>query len=134
MKPMARNLSIAFAAGALGALANSIAVWLAGDAGVMAALGVNATPHLTAGWLYPRIAWGGLWGFLLVLPILERAWFLRGLLVGLAPTAFLLFYFFPERTTAGMLGLGLGTLTPLVVVVANSIWGVVAAGWYRLAR
>lgn len=134
MNRQLRDLSLAFAAGAVGALANSIAVWLAGDHGLTAALDVKVAPQLTAAWLYPRLVWGGLWGLLLVLPILERAWFWRGLLFGLAPSAFLLFYFFPERTPAGMMGLNLGMLTPLVVVVANAIWGVVAAGWYRMVR
>lgn len=134
MNRQLRDLSLAFAAGAVGALVNSIAVWLAGDHGLTAALGLKVAPQLTASWLYPRLAWGGMWGLLLVLPILERAWFLRGLLFGLAPSAFLLFYFFPERTPAGMMGMNLGTLMPMFVVVANSIWGVAAAGWYRIVR
>ena len=129
-----RDLSLAFAAGALGALVNSIAVWLAGEHGLSAALGVKVAPQLTAAWLYPRLVWGGMWGFLLVLPVLERSWFLRGLLFGLAPSAFLLFYFFPQHTQAGMMGMNLGTLMPVFVLIANSIWGVAAAGWYRIVR
>ena len=72
MNRQLRDLSLAFAAGAVGALANSIAVWLAGDHGLTAALGLKVAPELTAAWLYPRLVWGGIWGLLLVLPILER--------------------------------------------------------------
>lgn len=134
MNRQLRDLSLAFAAGAAGALANSVAVWLAGEHGISAMMNVKVTPPLTPVWLYPRIVWGGLWGLLLVLPVLERSWFLRGLLFSLAPSAFLLFYFFPEHTQAGMMGMNLGMLTPAFVLAANAIWGVVAAGWYRTVR
>jgi hypothetical protein len=58
----------------------------------------------------------------------------RGLVFSLAPTIVQLFVVFPEKTAAGVMGLGLGALTPLVVLAANAIWGLVAAGWYRLIR
>jgi hypothetical protein len=31
-----------------------------------------------------------------------------------------------------MLGTGLGALTPVVVVVANAVWGLAASAWLRL--
>jgi hypothetical protein len=130
----AKRLSLAFAAGALGALANGLAIWLAGDFGLTAAIGVSIAPQLTPAWLYPRISWGGLWGFMFALPVLDRSWAVRGLVFSLAPTIVQLFVVFPEKTNAGVMGLGLGALTPLVVLAANAIWGLVAAGWYRLVR
>ncbi len=33
----------------------------------------------------------------------------------------------------GPLGLGFGALTPVLVVLLNFIWGLVAAYWYRYA-
>lgn len=134
MDAAAKRLSLAFAAGALGALANGVALWLAGNFGVTAAIGVAIAPHLTPAWLYPRICWGGLWGLLFALPVLERSWVLRGFVLSLAPTIVQLFFVFPEKTAAGTMGLGLGHLTPLVVLAANGLWGLVAAGWYRLIR
>ena len=56
-----KKVLIFFAAGCLGALANSLAVWLFGDLGITKLLGVSISPSLTAGWLYPRIVWGGIW-------------------------------------------------------------------------
>ena len=44
-----------FGAGAAGGLLNSMVVWLFGSLGLSAALGVAIAPHLSPGWLYPRI-------------------------------------------------------------------------------
>ncbi len=131
---MGRDLSIAFAAGCLGALINSLAVWAAGEYGLNARLGVAIHPELSAAWLYPRLVWGGLWGLLLVLPWLPHRALLRGLVFSLAPTLFALLYFYPYRLHKGMLGLELGQFTPLLVALVNAVWGVVAALWYRAMR
>jgi hypothetical protein len=129
-----RNLTLAFACGALGALANSITVWIFGAAGITAALGVQIAPPLVPPWLYPRLVWGGIWGFLLVLPILRSSWFLRGLLISLGPSLALLLIFLPIKTSFGVGGFGLGMLTPVLVLFFNAVWGVVAAGWYAFAN
>ncbi len=133
MQSMARSLSLVFAAGALGALANSAALWAAGEFGVTAALDVAIAPAPTPEWLYPRVVWGGLWGVLFLLPLDRSRWLARGLVASLGPSLAQLFVVFPMTAQAGLLGLGLGTLTPLVVLVANAIWGAVASWWLRLA-
>ena len=130
---LARSLSLAFSAGALGGLANSLAVWAFGALGITQAVGVAIAPALTAAWLYPRIVWGGLWGLLLVLP-LSFDWFRRGLVLSLAPSAVQLFVVFPLVAGKGTLGLELGPATPVLVLVFNAVWGVVASFWYRLGR
>jgi hypothetical protein len=58
-----KRVLIFFAAGCLGAFANSVVVWLFGDLGITKSLGVSISPSLTASWLYPRIVWGGHLGF-----------------------------------------------------------------------
>lgn len=126
---MTRRLSLAFAAGALGALVNSLAVWLGGYLGLTQALGVKLAPMLTPAWLYPRLVWGGLWAWLFLAAPPGKSPIHRGLQVSLAPSAAQLFYFFPYRLHKGWLGLELGLLTPLLVLVFNAIWGVVAAWW-----
>jgi hypothetical protein len=127
----ARGLSLVFAAGVVGALANSLALWAAGTSGLSEALGVRIAPSLTAGWLYPRIAWGGLWGLLFLLPLASQRWVAQGLALSLFPSLFQLFVIFPYRTSAGTLGTGLGTLTPVVVVAMNAVWGLAASAWLR---
>lgn len=126
-----RRPSIAAAAGLVGALANSLAVWGAGALGLTRALGANLAPALSPGWLYPRLVWGALWALLLLVP-LRGPWWKQGLLVSLAPSAAQLFYFFP-RGGAGTLGLERGPTVPLFVLLFNALWGVVAAWWFRRA-
>jgi len=130
---VATSLSLFFAAGALGALVNSLLVWIVGQSGVPHALGVALAPELTPAWLYPRIVWGGLWGFLVALPLGVRSWLRRGLLLSLAPTLFQLFVVFP-RAGHGALGQGLGALTPVFVLAFNAAWGVAASWWLRGTR
>ena len=127
------KLLVVFAAGCLGALANSLAVWLFGDLGITSFLGVKIAPSLTPGWLYPRIVWGGIWGFLFLLPLMQKSLLLRGLIFSLGPTLVQLFVVFPMQANKGVMGLDLGTLTPLAVIVFNAIWGWSAAIWLRLA-
>jgi hypothetical protein len=127
----ARQLSLVLAAGAVGALANSAALWAAGSSGLTHALGVRIAPTLTPEWLYPRIVWGGLWGLLFLLPLASQRWVAQGLALSLFPTLVQLFVIFPQRTPAGTLGLELGTLTPLVVLAANAVWGLAASAWLR---
>lgn len=134
MSATLRNLSIAFAAGAVGGLANSVAVWLVGLAGITTAVGVAIAPHLSAGWLYPRIVWGGLWGFLFLLKFPRSGPIIRGLVFSLAPSLFLLLYFYPGMEGKGWLGISLGALTPVFVLFYNAVWGVTAALWLRALR
>ncbi len=129
-----KKLLIFFAAGCLGGLANSLTVWLFGHYGITALLNVSIAPTLSAGWLYPRIVWGGLWGWLFILPMLQSRLLLRGAVLSLFPTAVQLFVVFPMLAHKGMAGLDLGLLTPLFVLLFNWVWGVVAALTIRLAK
>jgi len=132
MRRLVRDVALVFAAGALGGLANGLAVWFSGAYGLTAALGVAIAPALTAPWLYPRLVWGGIWGLLFMLPVPRAPWWVRGLVFSLGPSAVQLFVVFPEKTPHGMAGLGLGVLTPLAVVVFNAVWGLAAAGQLRI--
>lgn len=121
------KILVLFAAGCLGALANSLVVWFFGDFGITSSFGVSILPSLTPKWLYPRIVWGGLWGLLFVLPIFKSNMFLKGTVLSLFPTAVQLFVVFPFKAHKGMAGLELGLYTPLLVLFFNWVWGVVTA-------
>ena len=123
------KLLVVFAAGCFGALMNSLTVWLFGQYGISAMLDVAIAPALTPAWLYPRIVWGGIWGILFILPFLndEEQWLIKGSLLSIFPTAVQLFYIFPEIAGKGMAGMGLGMLTPLLVLFFNWVWGVMTA-------
>jgi hypothetical protein len=118
-----QRLAAAYFGGALGAIANSLAVWLLAEAQLLSAAGISVYPDLTWAWIGKRMLWGSLWGlgFPLVNTFQKTAW-KAGLLLSLAPTAAQLFYFYPQ-SGSGMAGLEAGSLTPLLVLVANGLWG-----------
>ena len=121
--------SICVTGGLFGALANSVFVWMAGAYGWTAAIGVALAPEWTRPWLYQRLVWGAIWGLVFVPRFLANSVFWRGLLVSLGPTLVQLLIVFPNQLDKGYLGLDLGNLTPLVVVLANAVWGWAAAVW-----
>jgi hypothetical protein len=133
MNNLVSKISLVFAAGVLGGLINSLAVWIFGEYGITAALGVKIAPKLSAGWLYPRLVWGGIWGVLFLLPMLKTRIWSRGFIYSIGPTLVQLFVVFPMKANKGMMGLDLGSLTPLFVVIFNAIWGWSAAIWLRWA-
>ena len=129
-----KKLLICFAAGCLGALVNSLVAWQAGQLGIAHWAGVAIAPALSPGWLYPRIVWGGLWGLLFFLPMLNAKPLAKGTLLSLAPTAFQLFFVFPYKAHHGVMGVGLGMWTPIYVLVVNGVWGIATALAIRYAR
>ena len=131
MKRFLKELTLIFGAGMLGGLAKCLVIWLFGHYGITAKLGVKIASTLSATWLYPRLVWGGIWGTLFLLPLLKRRVFKRGLLLSLGPSLVQIFVVFPQQAQAGYLGMGLGALTPVLVLLFNAIWGVMAAWWIR---
>ena len=127
---MIRKVSGAFTGGAIGGLVDSIAIWVLGKIGITGLLGVTLGPDFTAPWLYRRIVWGGIWMLLLLLPLWQKRTVLRGCLFSLFPSAMMLFMVFPNMGK-GLLGVGFGTLTPMVVIGLNFIYGIVAAFWFE---
>ena len=120
MRPWITRLSVAFTAGAVGALANSLAVQLAGR------LRPEGPPPFTPPWLYQRLVWGGIWGFLLLLPLLRGRPVLRGLVLCIAPAVARLTVFAPPEAAASAASI-------VLVFVFNMIWGVAAALWFHAA-
>lgn len=129
-----KKLLLFFAAGSAGALANSLTVWLFGDLGITRFIGVSISPGLSAEWLYPRIVWGGLWGLLFMLPMLNSRLYAKGSILSLFPTAVQLFVVYPFVVHKGFAGVKLGLYTPVCVLFFNWVWGVVTAVMIRLAK
>jgi hypothetical protein len=129
-----KKLLIFFAAGCVGALANSITVWAFGKYGITKTLGVSIAPALSSSWLYPRIVWGGIWGLLFILPMLDSKLLRKGSILSLFPAAVQLFVVFPFKAGKGMGGLELGVLTPLLVLFFNWVWGITTAIAIKFAK
>lgn len=125
--PVIRSLSAGYSGGAFGALISSLSLWAAGSAGLTASFGVAIHPDLSLGWLAPRILLGSLFGLGFRWTAQRVSGTLRaGLVLSLAPSAFELFYRLPGAGNQ-MLGVGLGALTPIVVLMENAVWGLVLA-------
>ncbi|MGA7143102.1 MAG: hypothetical protein WBY47_01250 [Desulfobacterales bacterium] len=122
-----KKILVYFAAGCLGGLANSLAVWAFGAYGITHQFGVAIAPTLTPAWLYPRIVWGGIWGFVFLLPFLNSKLITKGAIISIFPTLVQLLVVFPLKAHKGYLGLDLGMYTPAFVVFFNLVWGIVAA-------
>ena len=134
MKISYKNLSLTFVAGCLGGLVNAVFVWLFGAVGLTGALGVKLAPAFTAPWLYQQLVWGGLWGWLFLLPLTRLSYPWRGLLYSLGPTLGTLLVVLPYQAQKGFLGLQLGYLTPVFVLFFNAVWGVAAGWWLSLTE
>jgi hypothetical protein len=112
----------------------SIVVWLFGYLSITSSFSVSIAPSLSPDWLYPRIVWGGIWGLLFILPMLQSRLLLKGAVLSLFPTAVQLFVVFPLKAHKGIAGLDLGLLTPLFVLFFNWVWGFVTALAIKIAR
>jgi hypothetical protein len=129
-----KKLLICFAAGCLGALANSLVVWAFGEYGITKQFGVTIAPALEVSWLYPRIVWGGLFGLVFVLPLMNTKLITKGAIISIFPTLVQLLMVFPLKVGKGYFGMELGMLTPAFVVFFNLIWGIVTAIIIRSAK
>ena len=134
-KPLSvKEESLAFAAGVVGGLANGLAIWLFGLIGINQLLGVAIAPQLATPFIYNKLVWGGIWGFLFLLPYPRMTYVSRGLIYSLGPSLVQIFIVFPLAAHKGVGGIELGYLTPLLVLFFNGIWGVVAAVWLKWSR
>src|SRR5262249_49041017 len=117
-----RQLTLGFGAGAFGACILSLVIFVLGRFGLPERFGV-AMPPFDLPAFYRVVVWGGIWGFLFVVPVMSRLWWLKGIIIGLIATAAAAFFFSPE--------LGRGPAMLLVyAVVINAIWGVAAGFWF----
>jgi hypothetical protein len=123
-----------FAAGALAGFLLSLVIWLTGQLGLFLMLGIGFIPELTPGWMYQRVAWGGMWGLLFVTPLLASLplW-QRGLVLSLFPAAAALLIFNPYKDGLGLFGLAMGPAWPFIVLAFNLMWGAMAGVWLQLS-
>ena len=112
----------AFAAGGAGGAANVLTLIIIWQ---FILPGPPLTEEFLKGLLYRQVTWGGIWGFVFLIPIpfLNRNWWLRGIVWGAAATAVALFVFkvVPFSVTNVIIGL----------VVNSGSWGQVASWLYK---
>lgn len=129
-----KNALIVFAASCLGALIQCLVMWLFSRYGITGSLHVNLHGSIAPAWLYPRIVWGGLWGFLFLLPILSSSVFARSFVIALIPAGVQLFVIYPFYEGKGVAGLTLGLLTPFLVLFFYWVWALATTITLKLAK
>ncbi|WP_323846098.1 hypothetical protein [Microbulbifer magnicolonia] len=129
MREFIKNLSVCFAAGSLAGLAYALGLWAMGHYGFTRWLGVDIAPYLSNTYLYQRIVWGGICGLIFLLPW-QKSWLARGFFLSLIPAGILLLLLLPMRGY-GPGAVGLGMMTPLVIVLACAMGGIAASGLLR---
>ncbi|MEM9684242.1 MAG: hypothetical protein AAF942_13310 [Pseudomonadota bacterium] len=120
-----RNLTLGYASGVFGGLVFFLGIWLGLKAGLIPAQ-AEAT-LLAKTFLYKQMIWGGVWGILLAVPILNRVWWLKGFIIGCIATAVAIFVFTPT----GLAGWPAQRIA-IAVVLNGVFWGIGAAFWYWL--
>ena len=136
MKETMKALSFTFAAGVFGAIMNGLAVILFSHYGWAVAAGyklqVMLSPPGIYQWIYQRLVWGGLWGFLFLLPYFRAMPPVRIVVFALVPSMFQLLVVFPYMVNKGFFGLELGQSTPLFVISFNIVWALFAEIWLKV--
>ena len=150
MKALLRNLSFAFAAGAGGGAAKYAAYKVALETGILAWFKLPLAYHAFPGFLYKLVTLGGLFGFLLLLPLIARSWLVRGVLVGVAATVADILFFQSGAPLDAVSDFGkdvlatfdaspakldwlddLKRITP-VALTTNIVWGLAASYLYDM--
>ncbi len=129
-----KNALVVFAAGCLGALIQSLVMWLFSRYGITHSLNVHLSSSMSPAWIYPHIVWGGLWGFLFLLPILSSSIFARSFVIALIPAGVQLFVIYPFYEGKGFAGLSMGLLTPFLVLFYWWVWSFATTITLKLAK
>jgi len=133
MRGALKKLSLVFTAGAAGGFIRGFLHWFMGSIGMLQLFDINPglIPSLTPEHIYAEMIWGGIWGILFVLPLLEDSIVLRGIFYGLFPAAVQLFIIFPLSLKDGFMGVEpYGRLAPFFIAFVSIVWGVVASMWW----
>ncbi|MGD9867087.1 MAG: hypothetical protein AB7U38_03700 [Hyphomicrobiales bacterium] len=128
---MLHSAAAYYAAGSLGGLAVALTIAGLGAAGVPALLGVDLNPPLTLPWIYKLMVWGGIWGLIFLLPIPVAPFWLKCVVLTIAPVLAALVIFGPMAGGA-LFALDKGALAPLAIYLANIPWGLVTGYGGRL--
>jgi hypothetical protein len=129
-----RTVSTYFSAGAVGGLVAAAVCWFLGASGITDHFDVSIKPSFTQDWVYLQVVHGGLWGMLFFLPLLNRMPVVKGLILSIIPTCFVLFVMYPIFLKKGTMGEYLGDLTWAVVVIDRATWGITTGLWLRWTR
>lgn len=119
---MRRKLPIVFASGAFGGFVEALTYYIFSLTGIVTLFGMPAVSGWKPEMVYRPVVWGGLWGIVFFIPLLDEIYILKGVILSLLPTLAAWFIFIPARMPVNMRP-GLRGL--LLIIVQNAIWGIV---------
>jgi hypothetical protein len=125
-----RDLALCFAAGAAGAVAKGLLVWICSYTALTAPIGSYLAMALYPLGFYPRVVWGGLYGFLFLLPPARGSSLMSGLLWG-GVVSLLQLLILPLWQHSG---LHWSLTMVLSTALLNCIWGCATALLLRSVR
>ncbi|MFQ5746048.1 MAG: hypothetical protein ACE5HF_02360 [Gemmatimonadota bacterium] len=134
---LSSRIGLGLLGGGLAGLAHGLLTRLGGASGLVRALDVSVATELTGAQWLERGAIGLALGvaFGLVYPRLPgRSAVGRAAAFSLLPSLYVLLVHYPLREQFGLLGVGLGRFTPVLVLTANLAASLVAAGALRWAE
>ncbi|MDO3385756.1 hypothetical protein QWI17_07900 [Gilvimarinus sp. SDUM040013] len=121
-----------YGVGSAAALIAAVLHWVLARYGFSYELGADFAPSIGARGLYPKLVWGGVAGWLLLLPLAAGRWLMRSVIIALVPTLVQLLIIYPVMTGYGFAGLSLGIVTPLIVFSVFWCWALIAVAISRL--
>jgi len=129
-----RKIGFCFAAGCLGGVAMNVFNLIFGMVNIPEFAGIDMAQDINANALYSDLFWGGAWGILFLLPILEDIPFVKGIVASIVPTLAQLFIFLPMIDGIHFLETEFQLMLPVYVFMLNAVWGVVAASFLYYSR
>ncbi|WP_299004467.1 hypothetical protein [uncultured Shewanella sp.] len=129
-----KRVLVLFGAGCIGALLASLLFWLLTYLGLGHYVKFPYFPVLSAGWLYPKVLWGGVYGLLLLIPILESKLWLKVILLSILITLVHLFIALPFSVYRGAAGLNIGLYAFLFALLFNFLWASITALTVKFAK
>lgn len=133
MSSLLKNISIYFTAGVIGTLIKTFVVIFIARHGLHSILSSSVVFSTSQFHIYRALIFGGLWGLCFFLPI-KNIFLLKGIVISIIYSAFLLLYYFPVVANDGIFASDYGGLAWIYIVFINLIWGVFADLFVRLAK
>jgi hypothetical protein len=139
---MLKKISVLFAGGCFGGICNIFTGWVFEALHISSEMGMKMPVTFEAPAVYRPIIWGGIWGFIFILPLFNKRPVLKGIFLSIAPSLVALFVFMPIRykaileipgSTTAMTGMNIGILMTIYVLMVNAVWGIAAGLWVYAA-
>jgi len=134
MRHSLKKLGLTFAGGCLGGITSTALNIAFGLINFPSSVGIAYAQDANIADLYAGVILGGVWGCIFLIPILNSAWILKGVVLSLIPTLTQLLVILPMKGSGALFNIDFGTLTPVYILFLNLVWGLVTAGFLEYTK